>query len=70
VERHDGAAEDVADQQADDGPERIRAEDHRERAVDDRGDLGVGAEPERELAPGAAVALGARHHVNGSGFYG
>ena len=49
VQRHHDAAGEVADEQADDRPERVGAEDDREGAVHDGRDLQVGGHPEREL---------------------
>ena len=78
VQRHDHAAKDVADEQTDDRPQRVGAEDHRQRAVDDRGDLHVGPEPQCELAAWRAVSLrqpdlcrmmaGHRGHLIGDGY--
>jgi hypothetical protein len=66
VQRHDDAAENVADQEADDGGHGFGTEHHGQGAVDHRRDLHVGTEPEGELAGGRAVALALRNHVDGS----
>ena len=64
VQRHHRTAADVADQQPDDRPQGVRAEDDGQRPIDDRGDLHVGAEPERELVTWCSVALGIWDHVD------
>lgn len=68
VQGHHGAAEHLADEQADQRPEHIAAQHHRQRARDNGGDLQVGAEPERELAVEPAVALALRDVVDGASF--
>ena len=50
----------------DDGPQRIGTEDDGECSVDDGGDLGIGAEPQRELGTCGAVTFIVRHHFDGS----
>ncbi|MNF62693.1 hypothetical protein D3C84_443780 [compost metagenome] len=45
VQGHDDAAEHLADQQADQGPEHVTAQHDRQGAGHYRGDLQVGAEP-------------------------
>jgi hypothetical protein len=57
VQRHHDATADVADQQADDRPQRVVAEHDGQRTIDDRSDLQVGAEPERELIERRPVPL-------------
>ncbi len=69
VQRHDRAAEEVAEQQADQGPEGVGAEHDGQGAGDDGGDLQVGAEPEGELADRRAVAFVVRDDVDRALFH-
>ena len=64
VQCHHYTAADVANQQADDRPQRVRTEYHCQRTVDDRGDLHVCAEPQRELIARRSVPLTVRNHVD------
>lgn len=68
VQGHHRAAEELADEQADQRPEHVAAEDHGEGAGDDGGDLQVGPQPEGELAVEAAVALVRRDVVDRAPF--
>jgi hypothetical protein len=64
VQRHDDATGEVPDEEPDDRPDGVGAEDHCQRSVHDRGDLHVGAEPQGELAAGRAVPLPERHDID------
>lgn len=57
VQRHHDAAQNIADEQADDGRHRLGTKHHGQSAVDHSGDLHIGAEPQRELAGRRAMAF-------------
>ncbi|GAB2493689.1 hypothetical protein GCM10027030_28810 [Luteococcus sediminum] len=57
VQGHDAGTDHLADEHADDGPQRICSEHDGQGAIDDGGDLQVGAEPQRELAERLPVTL-------------
>lgn len=60
-ERH---AKERAHEQGDERPEQVQAEQDREAAEDEVEDVGVGGEPERELAADPAGALVLRDDVD------
>ena len=66
VQGHDRAAEEVADQESEDCPQRVSAEQHGQGAVDDGRDLHVRPEPQRELLAGRSVTFIFRNEVDGA----
>ena len=57
MQRHDGAAQHLPDQQADQRPEHVPSQHHGQGSGDNRSDLQVGPEPQGELAEQTPVAL-------------
>lgn len=64
MERHDGAADDLPDEKANDCPYHIGSENHRQRTIHDRRNLHIGSEPQSELALRCTVSFTIGHHVN------
>ena len=69
VQSHHNTAQDIADQQTDDGRHGLGTEHHSQSPVDHRSDLHIGTKPEGELTERRAMTLALRNHVNGPGLY-